>query len=147
VKRGSQKGLKQYQGKPKGQGGGNAKWVKGCPSPNPGGVRKEVRLGIANVMVLARTYTEDAVHALGRIVRHGTNDGAVVAAATALLDRAWGKPRQDLHIDGGVAIEHLPVSEAARLIREAVIATVSRNDEEIVHGRPLLPAPLRNGTD
>jgi len=122
-------------------------WVKG-KSANPGGVRKEVRLGVENVMILARLYTEDSVHALGRIVREGKTENAIVAAATVLLDRAWGKPKQDLTLyNGGVATEHLAVSEAARLIREAIIDAVSRNDEETLHGRPLLPPPLRNGKE
>lgn len=62
-------------------------------SGNPGGRPKE----LAEVQALARTHTVDAIAALARIA--GSADAppaAVVSAATALLDRAWGKPMQPI---------------------------------------------------
>jgi 3-methyladenine DNA glycosylase/8-oxoguanine DNA glycosylase len=47
---------------------------------------------------LARTYTEEAIETLVRIMRKGRTETVRLAAACALLDRAYGKP--------AVAIEH-----------------------------------------
>jgi hypothetical protein len=43
---------------------------------------------------LARSHTNLAIKVLAGIAKDGTNDGARVAAAVALLDRGWGKPAQ-----------------------------------------------------
>jgi hypothetical protein len=55
---------------------------------------------------LARSYTEVAVRALAAITLNSENDAARVTAATALLDRGWGKPAT-VHTgeDGEGAIE------------------------------------------
>ena len=41
---------------------------------------------------LAKTYTEEALETLVDVARKGRSDAARVSAATALLDRAYGKP-------------------------------------------------------
>jgi hypothetical protein len=43
---------------------------------------------------LARCHSRLAIKVLAGIAKDGTNDGARVAAAVALLDRGWGKPAQ-----------------------------------------------------
>ena len=43
---------------------------------------------------LARSHTEIAIKVLAGIAKDGTNEGARVSAAVALLDRGWGKPPQ-----------------------------------------------------
>ena len=53
---------------------------------------------------LARKHTEAAVATLLHIAQHGENEGARVSAATALLDRAWGRPMQAVEVDGQVAL-------------------------------------------
>jgi hypothetical protein len=60
-------------------------------SGNPGGRPK----ALADVQELARTYTPAAIKALGDAL---SSPRERVAAATALLDRAWGKPTA--HIAG-----------------------------------------------
>lgn len=62
-------------------------WKPG-QSGNPGGRPKEV----AHVRELARQHTAEAIATLVDIMRHGTSDRARVAAAEALLNRAWGHP-------------------------------------------------------
>ena len=58
---------------------------------NAGGRPKE----IGHVRDLARAHTEDAIKTLVEIRADPTQPApARVAAATALLDRAWGKPSQ-----------------------------------------------------
>jgi hypothetical protein len=64
---------------------------------NVGGRPKE----IGHVRDLARAHTEDAIKTLVEIRGDKTQPApARVAAATALLDRAWGKPSQPLDGDG-----------------------------------------------
>ena len=77
-----------------------AKAVLGRPftkgvSGNPSGRPKEVE----SVKMLARQHTEAAILAL---VSSLSARGPVrVAAAIAILDRAWGKPSQSLTGEGG----------------------------------------------
>jgi hypothetical protein len=48
---------------------------------------------------LARTYTNDALETLAGIAQNGESEAARVQASVALLDRAWGKPRQSIETD------------------------------------------------
>jgi hypothetical protein len=60
-------------------------------SGNPGGQTKAARA----VAHAARERTTDAVHILAAICSDCTAPAAArVAAAVAILDRAWGKPRR-----------------------------------------------------
>src|SRR5437588_275731 len=47
-----------------------------------------------DIRSLARSHTDIAIKVLAGMSKDGTNEGARVAAATALLDRGWGKPAQ-----------------------------------------------------
>jgi hypothetical protein len=57
-------------------------------SGNPGGRPK----GHGDIRQLARRHTAAAIATLVKICQNGENEGARVAAATAILDRGWGKP-------------------------------------------------------
>jgi hypothetical protein len=48
---------------------------------------------------LARSHTEKALNCLVGVMENSTSDPAKVSAATALLDRGWGKPTQPLSGD------------------------------------------------
>jgi hypothetical protein len=73
-------------------------------SGNPGGRPKE----IAEVKELARAHMPAAIEALVSIMKNTkSSDAARVSAATALLDRGYGKPQQ--HITGD------PIPFVARL--------------------------------
>jgi hypothetical protein len=66
-------------------------------SGNPGGRPKALR----EVMELARARTEAAVDTLAAVMADETAPPAArVSAATALLDRGWGRPVQGLHHSG-----------------------------------------------
>ena len=68
-------------------------------SGNPGGRPKELE----EVKELARAYTVDAIERLAFWMR--SNDPkASVAAANALLDRAWGKATQPLSDPDGKSL-------------------------------------------
>lgn len=48
----------------------------------------------ASLSELARSYVPDALESLAQVMRAGISEAARVSAAIALLDRAYGKPRQ-----------------------------------------------------
>jgi Family of unknown function (DUF5681) len=96
-------------------------WEKG-KSGNPAGRPKAMR----EVTELARQSTPVALAALHRIASRGKSESACVAAATALLDRGWGKPAQTIE----ATVRHM--DDPAQLTYEQLLA--------IVQGRP--PEPL-----
>jgi hypothetical protein len=65
-------------------------------SGNPSGRPKVVE----EVRDLARQHCSTAINALVRIATKGRNESAVVAAASALLDRGYGKPAQGVEVSG-----------------------------------------------
>jgi hypothetical protein len=69
--------------------GNRGRWLSGS-SPNPGGRPKIIE----EIKTLAREYTETAIDTLVHIAENGKQESARVAAASALLDRGWGKPMQ-----------------------------------------------------
>lgn len=78
-------------------GGASGRGFLPGQSGNPGGRPKALR----EVMELARAKTEAAVEALAGIMSDEAAPAAArVSAATALLDRGWGRPVQGLHHSG-----------------------------------------------
>ena len=59
-----------------------------------------------NIESLARSYTETAIQTLGGIASNGESEAARVSASIALLDRGWGKPKQDTtaKVDGELRV-------------------------------------------
>ncbi len=83
-------------------------------SGNPGG-RPKIKLEDGRTLTdLAREHTPKAVKALVDVLEDtGASDASKVSAATALLDRGWGRPRQDL------GIEMKPDTATAALLEQA----------------------------
>lgn len=85
-------------------------WPKGV-SGNPGGYSTEKRQAVARVAELAREHTPAAIQTLATIMMdEKASRLSRIAAANALLDRAYGKPPQSVGIaafdpDGDVAAE------------------------------------------
>ena len=52
------------------------------------------------VAQLTRSYTLKAIETLVEIMRSGKSERIRGAAAQALLDRGWGKPKQEITTDG-----------------------------------------------
>jgi Family of unknown function (DUF5681) len=74
-------------------------------SGNPGGRPKEV----AEVKELAREHMPAAINALVSIMNNPkASDAARVSAATALLDRGYGKPQQHIDAEIGFYVARLP---------------------------------------
>jgi len=61
-------------------------------SGNPSGRPKDEN----KVAELARSYTSEAIDTLVELMRHGKDERVRGTAAQALLDRGWGKPKQEL---------------------------------------------------
>ena len=78
-------------------------------SGNPGGRPKAER----SLQALAKEHTLDALQTLIEIAKNPAESGAArVSAASALLDRGYGKPRQhiehsDANIFSGMSVEEL----------------------------------------
>jgi hypothetical protein len=74
------------------------RWQKG-QSGNPGGRPKALQ----EVEEAARRHTPEAIRALASIANNEKAPPAArVSAAVALLDRAWGRPRQDMRVERAV---------------------------------------------
>jgi len=84
-------------------------WVKGA-SGNPGGRPKE----LPDVRALARSRGKEAIDTLYAIVRDKKAPAAArIAAATALLDRGYGRPEQSFSgsINAHYSISDQPMSQ------------------------------------
>ncbi|WP_437870877.1 DUF5681 domain-containing protein [Methylorubrum extorquens] len=95
-------------------------FVKG-QSGNPAGRRKEH----GDIRELARAKTGDALKALVQVATKGKSESARVSAATALLDRAYGKPPQS-HEMSGPGGAPIAIADLSRLSNEqlATLETV-----------------------
>lgn len=83
-------------------------------SGNPGGRPKVILPDGRALSDLAREHTSTAIKSLAAIAEKGVSEIARVGAATALLDRAYGRPRQDLGIEMLVDESAAAVLEKAR---------------------------------
>lgn len=59
----------------------------------------------ADIKAAAQKFTDDALNTLAKIMRDGESEAARVAAANAILDRGYGKPKQSLDVDADVKAE------------------------------------------
>src|SRR5579859_1611476 len=92
-------------------------WVKG-QSGNPGGRLK----GESELQALARQHAPAAIKAL---VKALDDERLCVAAASALLDRGYGRPAQ--RIDANVTVlDQLDATELRRL--EATLAAIAQEE-------------------
>jgi len=72
---------------------------------------------ITEIRSIARAHTKTSINVLAGIARQETAPpSAGVAAAVALLDRGWGKPRQsidmDAKTDGKITVEIVQFSDS-----------------------------------
>lgn len=90
-------------------------------SGNPGGRPRDSEDRL-RVRLLAQKHTDDAFDALLRIMRsEDSSDSSVVAAATAVLDRGWGKPSQPLTGEDGAPL--VPESAPQWIIQPVITLT------------------------
>src|SRR5204863_7308561 len=105
--------------------GPQGQWLPGA-SPNPGGRPKIIE----DIRDLAREHTETAINTLVQIAESGKQESARVAAASALLDRGWGKPTQPL--SGDLAMPPIGASATAVAAltpeeRTALVASIAES--------------------
>ena len=108
----------------------HATWQKGGPSPNPKGRPRQPK-SVKEVRELARQFTHQMVEVLARVANNPKSPPAArAAAASSLLDRAWGKPAShDLEgVTEGLVIK--VVKFAQEQIDEPEIKTIEHDDEE-----------------
>jgi hypothetical protein len=74
-------------------------------SGNPGGRPKKTET-LLEVEALARQYAPQAMEALVKIATPGKSDSARVAASIAILDRAFGRPRQTLEAKNASNVQY-----------------------------------------
>src|SRR5947207_14242510 len=103
--------------------GPQGQWLPGS-SPNPGGRPKIIE----DIRDLAREHSATAINTLVQIAESGKQESARVAAASALLDRGWGKPTQPLSGDdamppigvSGTAVAALTAEQRTQLVAAIV---------------------------
>src|SRR5262245_45904446 len=87
------------------------RWTKGMPSPNPKGRPKQPK-NAKEVRELARQHTTHMVEVLARVAKNPKAPFAArQAAASSLLDRAWGKPSGDFEGAEALVIKVLKFGE------------------------------------
>jgi hypothetical protein len=74
-------------------------------SGNRGGRLKNTEQ-LVEIEQLARQYAPQAMEALVKIATSGKSDSSRVAAATAILDRAFGRPSQTFHSESGPKVSY-----------------------------------------
>jgi len=68
-------------------------------SGNPSGRPKVLLADGRSLSDIAKQHTEAAVQALVDVLTDGESEAARVSAANSLLDRGWGRPKQDIGVE------------------------------------------------
>ncbi len=104
------------------------KWKPG-QSGNPTGLSRRHN----DIEALAREHGPEAIETVAAIMRDVTSNPSVrLAAATALLDRGFGRPKQtvDATVNINLAEEHLAALNALTDAATAVVAVVARDQDQ-----------------
>ena len=100
-------------------------------SGNPGGRPKE----LAGIQELARKHAPEAIKTLVRVAAKGKSESAQVAAASALLDRGFGKPPQFNTGDNAAFRKAIEMSDNE-------LASIASGSGEDATSPPIDPAQL-----
>ena len=71
---------------------------RGGVRPGAGRPKGVPNKATADVKAQASQYSSDALNTLVGIMRHGKSEQARIAASKEVLDRAYGRPRQELDV-------------------------------------------------
>lgn len=84
-------------------------------SGNPGGRSPRVGPNGETVAQLARAHTAAAIKTLADLCNGASNEPKDrIAAANALLDRGWGKPKESLDLDANIEGSGVPIIQIVR---------------------------------
>ncbi len=115
-------------------------WVPGMPSPNPSGKTTIIPVEVRDY---ARRFTLPAIRELARIMQSAKKDADRIKAATAILDRGWGKPVQSVDFQGDSGQDALLRQIADAHLQAVVIAgnspmtqLTSRTEETFAPNEP-----------
>ena len=87
------------------------RWAKGMASPNPKGRPKQPQT-VREVRELAKQKTVQMIEVLSKVALNPKSPPAArAAAASSILDRAWGKPQGDFGEAEGLIIKVVKLSE------------------------------------
>jgi hypothetical protein len=104
-------------------------WKPG-QSGNPSGRPKATH----NLLELTRTYTNAAVATLAEIMQDRSEPGTTrIAAANALLDRAWGKPLQTVSGPDGQSPLTMHLLAAQLISQQDIAASAAEPPPTIQH--------------
>ena len=67
---------------------------------------------------LAREHTKEAIAALVTIMTGEGSEAARISAANSLLDRGWGRPRQEMEVDLSVLDLATVIAKRRRQVAE-----------------------------
>jgi len=87
-------------------------WQKGM-SGNPGGRSPRVGPNGESLAELARGKTQEALEALVEVCNDRAHPQRV-AAANAILDRGWGKPKESVDLDARIEGAGIPIIQIVR---------------------------------
>lgn len=68
-------------------------------SGNPGGRSRKVAGDGRTISEIAKEHSPKAIATLVDVMDNGDSAASRVSAANAILDRAWGRPKQDIDVD------------------------------------------------
>ena len=122
--------------------GGNPNFKKGGPSPNPSGRGK----GYAHISALAKNHSEKAIQTLANIMNRSKVESNRIAAANALLDRAWGKPSQQVQ----AVVGHVNMQAVFAQMLDTLARDADPSLEPLViehsHEEPMAPIDVTSET-
>lgn len=119
---------------------GSGRWQKGGASPNPGGRPREV----GDMRELAKAHSAEAIETLAEIMRDkDAPPAARTAAATALLDRGFGRPATN--VDAQLTVSHSIESTAAQVLMSLAQRAKERRAAEAAKVIDAEPVALPRG--
>jgi hypothetical protein len=101
---------------------GNSPAARAGGRPGRGRPKGSKNAKTLEIEALAKEYAGDALQALFDIATNGASEPARVSAATALLDRGYGKPRQAVEHSGEgggpllVTVTHRVIDPVAHVV-------------------------------
>lgn len=100
--------------------------AKGGKRAGAGRPKGAVAKATADIREAAQQYSEQALQVLVNVATAGESEAARVAAANAILDRAHGKPKQSVDVEGDIK------ATINRIVRVVVDPTDSNGEKPIV---------------